>query len=71
MKEEKKRSGEMVIWDLGMTAVNSADKKWKRRQKRMLLWVIGLFSWGESITISVNTSVTASDNFQSLLLNMM
>lgn len=33
----KKRSGEMVIWGLGMTAVNSADKKWKRRQKRMLL----------------------------------
>lgn len=26
--------GEMAIWDVGMTAVNGADKKWKRAKRR-------------------------------------
>ena len=30
---ERWRDGEMAIWDRGLTAVNGADKKWKRRKR--------------------------------------
>ena len=30
---KEKGGGEMVIGDLGMTAVNGAGKKWKRRKR--------------------------------------